>query len=312
MFKILTLVYFFIVLCTSSISYAKDDYKIIVKLNSEIISNYDIKKEKKYLSALNPGITNLPEDEIEEISKQSLIREIIKEKEVGKYYIINYESLQNLIPLAKNMYTRLNINSMEEFKIYLTKYDLNLEDILKKLAIETNWNSLIYEKYKNQINIDEDKIKKKLELEYSIAGKEKLFLLSEIIFSAKNKKEYADNYKKILDTINTKDFKSAATIYSSSDTARFGGEIGWVRKNDISEKIYKELSILKTKKITEPIKIGTGFLLIRLDDVKEVEKENNFEEQYNNIIKNETNRQLKKNSTIYYKKLEKKSFIYEE
>jgi len=220
MFKILTLVYFFIVLCTSSISYAKDDYKIIVKLNSEIISNYDIKKEKKYLSALNPGITNLPEDEIEEISKQSLIREIIKEKEVGKYYIINYESLQNLIPLAKNMYTRLNINSMEEFKIYLTKYDLNLEDILKKLAIETNWNSLIYEKYKNQINIDEDKIKKKLELEYSIAGKEKLFLLSEIIFSAKNKKEYADNYKKILDTINTKDFKSAATIYSSSDTAR--------------------------------------------------------------------------------------------
>ena len=311
MIKILTLIYFFIFLCSSSISYTNDDYKIIIKVNNEIVSNHDIQKEKNYLSALNPQILNISEDEIKEITKQSLIREIIKKKEVDKYYNVDYGTLKNLIPLTKNLYTRLNINSEEEFKIYLTTYDLNLDYVLKKLAIESNWNALIYEKYKDQVNIDKDKIKKKLELESSITGKEKLFLLSEIVFNAKSKEEYADNYKKIIDAIKKEDFRSAATIYSLSDTAKFGGEIGWVGKNDISEKIYKQLSTLKINEFTEPFKIGAGFLLINLDGTKEVEREKNLEEQYNSILVKETNKQLNQYSTIYYKKLEKKSFIYE-
>ena len=160
MVKILTLIYLFIILCSNNISYANDGYKIIIKVDNEIISNHDINKEKKYLSALNPKILNIPEDEIKKISKQSLIREIIKEKEISKFIDIDYQS-PDLIQLAKNLYIRLNINSEEEFKVYLTKYDLDLKDVLKKLAIESNWNALIYQKYRDQINIDKDKIKKK-------------------------------------------------------------------------------------------------------------------------------------------------------
>ena len=311
MFKTLTLIYFFAVLACNSVSYANESYKIVVKVNDEIISNHDIIKEKKYLSALNPEILNISEEEINEISKQSLIREIIKEKEISRFIDVDYQS-PALIELAKNLYTRLNINSEEEFKAYLSKYDLNLKDVLKKLAVETNWNALIYEKYKDKINIDKDKIKKDLKLESSSAKKEKLFLLSEIVFAAKNQEEYEDNYKKILNTIKEKNFKSAATIYSISDTAKFGGKIGWVRKNDISKKIYKQISTLKINEFTNPLKIATGFLLISLDSTKEEVKKNNFEEQYNNIIIKETNRQLNQYSTIYFKKVEKKSFIYEE
>jgi len=311
MFKILTLIHLLVALGFSCISSANGEYKIIVKVNGEIISNHDIKKEKNYLSALNPKILNIPEDEIKKISKQSLIREIIKEKEISKFFDIDYQS-PDLIRLTKNLYIRLNINSEEEFKVYLTKYDLDLKDVLKKLAIESNWNALIYKKYKDQINIDKDKIKKNLELRSSIAKTEKLFLLSEIVFTAKNKEEYDDGYKKIIDTIKKKDFKSAATIYSLSDTAKFGGEIGWVRKNEISEKIYKQISTLKINEFTKPFKMATGFLLINLDAIKQEERKNNFEEQYNNIIMKETNRQLNQYSTIYFKKLEKQSFVYEE
>ena len=312
MFKILTLMYLFTILCSNNILLASDGYKIIVKVNNEIVSNHDIKKETSYLTALNPKILDIPEDEINNIARQSLIREIIKKKEVAKYYEVNYESLQNFIPLAENIYARLGFNSVEEFKIHLKKYDLNLEDVLKKLAIESYWNTLIYEKFKNKININEDKIKKRLELEFSNTGKEDLFLLSEIVFAAKDQNEYTDNYKKILETIKIKDFKSAATIYSSSETAKFGGEIGWVSKNDISEKIYKKISTLKINEFTKPFKIGTGFLLLNLDDTKKVERKNNLEEQYKRVLNKETNRQLTQYSTIYYKKLEKKSFIYED
>ena len=311
MFKKLVLIYFFTILCSSNVSYGSDDYKIIVKVNMQIISSHDIQKEKDYLSALNPQILNISDEEIKKITKQSLIREIIKKEEVDKYYNVDYETLKNLLPLVKGLYERLNINSQEEFEIHLAKYDLNLEYVLQKLAIESNWNALIYERYKDQVNIDKDEIKKNLELESSILGKEKLYLLSEIVFNAKNKEEYAGIYKKIIDAIKKEDFRSAATVYSLSDTAKFGGEIGWVGKNDISEKIYKQLTTLKVNEFTQPIKIGTGFLLINLDSIKEKERENNLNEQYNNIVNKETNRQLTQYSTIYYKKLEKRSFIYE-
>ena len=71
---------------------------------------------------------------------------------------------------------------------------MSLKDVFKKIAIESNWNLLIYKKYKNQIIVDTDKIRKKLELESSIAKPEKLFLLSEIVFNAKNQEEYNDKY----------------------------------------------------------------------------------------------------------------------
>tara|TARA_B100000780_G_scaffold234480_1_gene174888 strand:- start:863 stop:1795 length:933 start_codon:yes stop_codon:yes gene_type:complete len=310
MYKILTLVYLLIIFFPNLL-YSNDGYKIIVKVNDKIISNYDIVKEKNYLSALNPNILNIPEDEVKKISKQSLIREIIKEKEISKYYDVNYES-PDLIQLAEKIYTRLNINSEEEFKVYLEEYNLNLKDVLKKIAIESNWNALIYQRYKNQINIDKDKIKKKLELETSGSKTDKLFLLSEIVFSAKNQSEYDSNYKKILGSIKERDFSSAATIYSMSDTAKFGGEIGWVSKNDISEKIYKKISILRVNEITKPLKIATGFLLLSLDGIKEAAKESNLEEKFNKIISKERNRQLNQYSMIHFKKIERESFIYED
>ena len=311
MFKILPLIYLLVVLCSSNSSYGNDNYKIIIKVNDQVVTNHDITKEKSYLSALNPQILNIPEKEFEQIAKQSLIREIIKEKEVLKYYDVDYDS-SDLSKLAKNLYKRLNINSVEEFEAHLEKYDLKLKDVLKKLAIEANWNALIYKKYKDQLNIDKDKIKNDLELQSSVTKIEKLFLLSEIVFMVKNKKEYEDTYKKIVDTIKEKDFKAAATIYSSSDTAKFGGEIGWVGKNDISKKIYKQISTLKINEFTKPFKIGTGFLLINLDNIKEELRENNIDEQYNSIVYKETNRQLNQYSTIYYTKIEQQSFIYED
>ena len=309
MFKILTLIYLFVILYTN-ISYGDEGYKIIVKVNAEIISNYDIKKEKNYLIALNPKILNIPKDEITKLAKNSLIREIIKKEEVSKYYEVDYNSKEDLIPLKEKLYTTLNINTEEELRIYLTKYDLILEEVLEKIAIENSWNLLIYQKYKDKVNINKVKIKKNLELESSTTDKEKLFLLSEILFTANNQEEFEENYQKILNTIKAKDFKSAATIYSSSDTAKFGGEIGWMGKKDISKKIYKKISALKINEFTEPFKIAAGFLLINLDSVKE-EDRNNLEETYNNIIIKETNKQLNQYSVIYYKKIEKQSFIYE-
>tara|TARA_B110000914_G_C15505278_1_gene468000 strand:- start:429 stop:1361 length:933 start_codon:yes stop_codon:yes gene_type:complete len=310
MFKIIIFVYFFINLC-GNFSFADNDYKIVVKVNKRIISNYDIRKEIEYLSALNPKILSISKEDIQKIAKKSLIREIIKDKETSKYFK-NIDLSPDLTSPLNNIYTKLNITSEEEFVGYLTKFDLDLKDVRKKLAIELNWNSMIYQIYKSKINIDKDKIKKNLELESASSKVKKKFLISEIVFTAKNKEEFNDKYKKIVDSIEEKDFKSTATIYSSSDTSQFEGKIGWVSKNDVSEEIYQQIYKLKINEFSKPIKIGAGFILINLDAVKEEKQKINLEEKFAYIINKETNRQLNQYSSIHYKKIERQSFIYED
>ena len=289
---------------------AENKYEIIVNINSQIITNFDIQKETKYLFALNPSLDNLSKKQIKEISKKSLIREKIKENEILKYYIINYEDPQLAIFLI-NIYKRLGIVDEAEFNTYLSKFDLDISSVIKKIAIEKAWNKLIFDKFRNQISVDELKIKDELEKKLDKSEIQTSFLISEILFQPKNEKEYQDIYNNIIKTVEESSFKSAASIYSISDSSINSGEIGWVKKNEISKLIYKELNKLKIGDISQPIKVASGFLMIYLEDLKKVKQEINLDQELKKIIMVEKNRQLNEYSIIYYKKIEKQIFINE-
>jgi hypothetical protein len=54
--------------------------EIIAIVDNEMITNYDIKKEKNYLEILNPNLKNLSEKQLLKLAKDSLIKEVIKKK----------------------------------------------------------------------------------------------------------------------------------------------------------------------------------------------------------------------------------------
>ena len=309
MFKKIFILLTIIILLSNKVI-AENKYEIIVNINSQIITNFDIQKETKYLFALNPSLDNLSKKQIKEISKKSLIREKIKENEILKYYIINYEDPQLAIFLI-NIYKRLGIVDEAEFNTYLSKFDLDISSVIKKIAIEKAWNKLIFDKFRNQISVDELKIKEELEKKLDKSEIQTSFLISEILFQPKNEKEYQDIYNNIIKTVEESSFKSAASIYSISDSSINSGEIGWVKKNEISKLIYNELNKLKIGDISQPIKVASGFLMIYLEDLKKVEQEINLDQELKKIIMVEKNRQLNEYSIIYYKKIEKQIFINE-
>ena len=301
---------FTIINLLSNVVIAENKHEIIIKINNQIITNFDIQKETKYLLALNPSLNNLSTKQIKELSKNSLIREKIKENEILKYYKINYEDPE-LTKFVTNIYKRLNIGDEAEFNTYLSKFDMNINTVIKKIAIERDWNKMIFGKFKNQIVVNELKIKKNLEKKLDKSEIQTSYLISEILFQAKNEKEFEETYNDIIKAIDESSFKSAASIYSISDSSINSGEIGWVKKNEISNSIYNELNKLNIGDITQPIKVASGFLIIYLEDVKKVEKEINTEEEFKKIVTTEKNRQLNEYSIIYYKKIKKQIFINE-
>ena len=277
--------------------------KIIHNIQNEIITNIDIKNEFKYLMALNNSLKELDKQRILSISNESIIREKIKKIELSKNFkeIKINESHSEL--LLKNIYSRLNIKSLNEFELYLKNYDLVLKDIKIKITIEALWNELIIKKYSSKITIDEAKIKKEILKNSKIQSKE--YRLSEIIFEVINKEEIEIKYNKVVRSINEIGFKNSAATYSFSESAKIGGDIGWINENSLNDNIKKNISNLKIGEITKPIILSNGILILKLINTKNLETTIDIENELKKAINYERNRQLNQYSKIYYNKVKK-------
>ena len=169
--------------------------KIIIKIENEIITSLDIANEISYLEALNPKIKNLKKDKLSEIAKNSLIRENIKKKELLKYIEEIKLDQKFLSELIKERYSRLNLTNKDEFLNYLKNYNVNIKIIENKISVEALWNQLIYQKFSSKVKIDKEDLLKEINADLNLG--EKNFLLSEIVFTIKNKKDLNKKYSEI-------------------------------------------------------------------------------------------------------------------
>jgi len=277
--------------------------KIIHYIEGEIITNIDIKNEFKYLLALNDQLRELDKEQILKISEESIIREKIKKIELSKQFEeikINNDYLKEYL---KNLYSKLNLNSLNEFEQYLKNYNITLNEIEKKISIDLLWNELIIQKYNNQIKIDRKKIKNKFKNKNTLKLKE--YQLSEIIFNVKNKNLIKEKYIEIIKSINEIGFENSASIFSISDSAKIGGDIGWINENSINIKIKKNISSLEIGKISEPIILPNGIMILKVMNIRNSQMKIDMEAEYNKAANFERNRQLNQFSLIYYNKIKK-------
>jgi len=277
--------------------------KIIHNIGGEIITNIDIKKEFKYLIALNNSLKELDKEKILSISNESIIREKIKKIEISKNFkeIKIDEDYYEL--LLKNIYSRLDLKSISEFKIYLKDYDLKINDIKTKITIDALWNELIIQKYKTQISINEAEIKKEIIKNNKAQSKE--YQLSEIIFDVTSKEEIQIKYNTVIKSINEIGFENSAAMYSFSETAKIGGDIGWINENSLNNNIKRNISSLEIGDITKPIILSNGVMILKLIDTKNSETTIDVENELEKAINYERNRQFNQYSKIYYNKIRK-------
>ena len=287
-----------------------NETNIVIKVNNEIITNIDIENEIRYLVALNNELKETSEEILKNLAKQSVIKEKIKKKEVSKYFKFN-TSQEFLDTVIKSYYTKLGIDSLENFKIYLQEYDLELDIVKNKIEIELLWNQLIGRQYQDQIIINKKDLENKVEKYLKENELTKEFNLSEIVFQIKNDNEIIEKKNLIKKDIVEKGFKSAANIYSISESSKFGGELGWIKSNQLSNKILDILTDLSIDEISEPIKIPNGYMILKINDIREITIEKDKEKLLDELIKVETNNKYSQFSIIYYNKLKLNSVISE-
>ena len=281
--------------------------KILFKVNNEIITSMDILTELQYLEIINKDFKKTPKKQAFEIAKRSLIREKIKEIELNKILKeikIEDEILNNLLI---GYFKSINFKTIADFEKHFITQNINPNIIKKKISIEVLWNQLIYSKFNQNVKIDKEAIKK----EISNIDKKKEFFLSEILFNL-NEGEKLDNKIILLEKeIKDKGFSQTALSYSISDTANKGGKLGWVSETIMSPKIKEIVKKIKIGYYTKPIVIPGGFLILKIDEVREVDNSSDLNAEINKVVKDKTNEQLNQFSNIYFNKVKKNVVVNE-
>ena len=282
-------------------SYSLGDIYIKYKVENEIITNIDIKNEAKYLVALNSQLKNINNNRLLKISEQSIIKETIKRIELEKYFTLTEEN-SLLDSLIKSFYLRLNLKSLEEFEKYLKDQNLDIKNIKNKIAIEAVWNKLIYEKYSSQVDVDMDKLKIKIDKQ-KITESDKLLNLYEIVFEDDKDTTLELRLKNILESISEVGFENTANIYSVSESAKFGGSLGWIAQKNLSEKIINNVKYLMPGQFSKVMKFGNNHLILKVKDVKNKKKSINKKKELAKLVLIERNKQLEQYSKIYFNKV---------
>ena len=280
-----------------------------MKVNDQIITTYDLEKEINYLLALNPRLKEISENDLSRLAKRSMIKEIIRKSEILKYKQLDLKNSQ-INNVLENIIQNLNFSDLSQFENYLVGFDISIDDIKEKIEIENEWKNLIYAKYSKNIKIDKKKLINKIEK----TSKEEFSLeynLSEIVFSNKQNVSIKEFSKKIVESIKINGFENTANLYSIADSSKAGGKIGWVKKNNLSLEINRELEDLKINSHSNPIKIGNNYLILKINDMKEVSIEFDKQKELDRMMVNETSKQLDKFSNIFYNKIKLNSTISE-
>ena len=293
----------------NNIAFSEISLKIIMKVNSEIITSYDLEKMRNYLLVLNPKIKEMDKEQILEISKKSLIKETIRKNEILKYRELNLQNPQ-IEFILNDMIKNLGFQNLTQFQSYLEKFDVSINDIKEKIEIENQWKSLVYARYSKSLKIDLESLKKQIEntnkknflLEYN---------LSEIIFTKKNNLSLDELINEIQDSIKNIGFENTAILYSISDTSKVGGKIGWIKKNNLSIDIIRYLEKIELNTSADPIKIDNNFLILKINDKRKTPLEINKQKELDKLVMIEKAKQLDKFSNIFYNKIKLNSKINE-
>ena len=305
--KITVLVLIFFLL--NNFSHSKINLQIIMKINDQILTTFDLEKESNLLLALNPKLKEIGKNDLIEIAKKSMIKETIRKIEILKYKELNLQNNQ-VNDLLNTMIQNLNYSNQSQFENYLNNFNISIDDIKKKIEIENEWKNLIYAKFFKSVKIDKNKLINKIEK----LDKKKIFLeynLSEIVFVNNQDISFEEQSKKIQESIENNGFENTANLYSISDSSKLGGKIGWIKENNLSLEINRELNNLKKSSYSDPIKIGNKYIILKINDIKKTAVEIDKEKELNKMIMIETSKQLDKFSNVFYNKVKLNSVISE-
>ena len=272
--------------------------KIVLKVENEIITNYEVKN--KILTSLVLAGDEINQENINKLKKQaieSLIQNKLKIIELKKFKIKKNSSQINSY---LNSISGNDIFSLEnKFK------NNNLDYNLFRRSRNSNEMAEFYLSfYKEKIEINENSVKEDLKKIVENEKNFKEYNISEIEIMLEENSNIDQIILDLKNKIKDEGFETTALKYSISSSAKDKGNLGWISSKSLSKEIFEVLKVMDTGQISLPIKRQNSILFLKLDDVRTFKVQNlNIDEFKKKIIDQKKNEMFNLYSKSHLSKL---------
>lgn len=303
--KLFFLIFSLLILSTYSSAEIKN--KIIAKVGKEIITSVDLVNEMTLISIINRiNINNVDQIKLRNGAMKNLINLSIKNNEISNFDV-DYFDKKQLEDILKTIVKKSGLTRAELTNL-LKKNGIEFSNLEERYSINLKWNSLIYELYKNQIKINPLELENELKKYLAKENVQREYNLSEIEFTL-NGKSLLEMKNIINKAIKEEGFERAVEKYSISVTNLQKGKIGWVKEESLETSILSEIKKIKIGQFTNPIQNTKSFVILQINNFKEIKLEKNTDikdinQIKNNIITIKKQKKLNLYSRSHYTKIE--------
>ena len=239
-------------------------------INGEIITQTDIDQRVALLAIANGG--RIPAEELERL-RQQVLRNLIDETlqiQAAKAEEIEIKPAEIDKTLAR--VATSNKQTVEQLTALLEANGSSIRTIRRQIEGEMAWSRLQRAKIESSVSVGEEEVKAILDRMNAAKGTEE-FRVGEIFLSATagNETQTLANASKILEQLrNGASFAGYARQYSEASTAAVGGDLGWVRPEQLPEPIALQLRTMAPGQVSNPIPVQGGFSIVAVQDTRKV------------------------------------------
>jgi len=239
-------------------------------VNGDVITQTDIAQRLALLAIAQGG--QIPAEEVDRLSQQ-VLRNLIDETleiqaaKTEKIEIKNSDIDRTIQRVASNAK-----RTPDQLSAMLETNGSNIKTLRRQIEGEIAWQRLQRAKIESGVSVGDDEVKAVLDRMNASKGTEE-YRVGEIFLSATpaTEAQTLDNANKILTQLRGgASFAGYARQYSEASTAAVGGDLGWVRPEQLPTPLADALRQLPAGSISNPIPVPGGFSIIAVQDTRKI------------------------------------------
>ena len=239
-------------------------------VNGEVITQTDIDQRLALLAISNGGA--IPADEIDRL-RQQVLRNLIDETlqiQAAKAEEIEIQEAdidKTVERVAGNVK-----QTPAQMADYLKARGSSIRSIRRQILGEIAWRRLQSKKIESGISVGDEEVQAVIDKLNASKGAEE-FRVGEIFISANsaNEAQASANAQKVFAALQQGgSFVGYARQFSEASTAAVGGDLGWVRPEQLPDQLANAVRQMKPGQVSQPIKVPGGFSIIAVQDIRKI------------------------------------------
>jgi peptidyl-prolyl cis-trans isomerase SurA len=239
-------------------------------VNGDVITGTDVDQRLALLAMANGN--NIPADQVDAL-RQQVLRNLIDETlEIQAAKADKIDVKKSDIDKALERVASGVKQTPDQLATYLEAHGSSIDSLRRQIQGEIAWSRLQRDKIESGVSVGDDEVKAVLDKLTASKGTEE-FRVGEIFLSATpyTQQQTLQNANKILDQLkNGASFAGYARQYSEASTAAVGGDLGWVRPEQLPEPIAAVLRQMTPGTISNPIPVPGGVSIIAVQDTRKI------------------------------------------